>query len=191
MNLSRIEGWETPHTRTDDNTFYSDNAPKRTFFSTLKSFPQPPPRKLKKNWALECRSERKGLWPVVPWTEARPRVVVNILKTQDRELQTNIFHSSITCIWLIRSSYVSTMHIYVILLSDTCYSGVLIQVGTEQLRNKQIFIYSLLFSIISLKGVLFKTKNLFIIWILPFNNCCSNIKKQLTLSLSLLYLLWV
>ena len=32
MILSTIEGWETPHTTTDDNTFYSDDEPRRFFF---------------------------------------------------------------------------------------------------------------------------------------------------------------
>ena len=32
MNLSTIEGWETPHTTTDDNTFYSsENEPRRVY----------------------------------------------------------------------------------------------------------------------------------------------------------------
>ena len=29
MDLSTIEGWETPHTNTDDNTFYSEGEPRR------------------------------------------------------------------------------------------------------------------------------------------------------------------
>ena len=33
MNLSNIEGWETPHTTTDDNTFYSsENEPRRVYW---------------------------------------------------------------------------------------------------------------------------------------------------------------
>ena len=33
MNLSTIEGWETPHTNTDDNTFYSsENEPRRVYW---------------------------------------------------------------------------------------------------------------------------------------------------------------
>ena len=33
MNLSTIEGWETPHTTTDDNTFYSsENEPRRVYW---------------------------------------------------------------------------------------------------------------------------------------------------------------
>ena len=64
MNLSTIEGWETPHTTTDDNTFYSSekeprrvhwdfspnetfdsNEPRRVYFaSSPSSTPPPPPR---------------------------------------------------------------------------------------------------------------------------------------------------
>ena len=29
MNLSTIDGWETPHTTTDDNTFFSEDEPRR------------------------------------------------------------------------------------------------------------------------------------------------------------------
>ena len=29
MYVSTIEGWETPHTTTDDNTFYSEGEPRR------------------------------------------------------------------------------------------------------------------------------------------------------------------
>ena len=33
MNVSTIEGWETPHTTTDDNTFYSsENEPRRVYW---------------------------------------------------------------------------------------------------------------------------------------------------------------
>ena len=33
MNLSTIEGWETPHTTTDDNTFYpSEGEPRRVYW---------------------------------------------------------------------------------------------------------------------------------------------------------------
>ena len=36
MNLSTIEGWETPHTTTDDNTFYSsDNEQRRVYWDSL------------------------------------------------------------------------------------------------------------------------------------------------------------
>ena len=36
MNLSTIEGWETPHTTTNDNTFYSsENEPRRVYWDSL------------------------------------------------------------------------------------------------------------------------------------------------------------
>ena len=35
MNISTIEGWETPHTTTDDNTFYSsENEPRRVYWNS-------------------------------------------------------------------------------------------------------------------------------------------------------------
>ena len=85
MNISTISGLETPHTTTDDNTFYysSDNDPRRIYWETSlnetfesieprrvypiaspPSTPTPPPRKLKRKLSLgmsfpkegECRS---------------------------------------------------------------------------------------------------------------------------------------
>ena len=49
MNLSTVDGWETPHTTTDDNTFYSSDEPKRIYFlpSSPSSLPSPP-RKMKR-----------------------------------------------------------------------------------------------------------------------------------------------
>ena len=49
MNLSTIEGWETPQTTTDDNTFYSsENEPRRVYwdFSTDKTFESNEPRRV-------------------------------------------------------------------------------------------------------------------------------------------------
>ena len=63
MNVSTFNSWETTHTTTDDNTFYSDDEPRRIYF--LPSTPTPPPpRKLKRKLSLgmsfpkegECRS---------------------------------------------------------------------------------------------------------------------------------------
>ena len=67
MLLSTIEGWETPHTTRDDNTFYSEGGPRRvywdsppsetfdsneprqvSFASRPSSTPPPPPRQKKK-----------------------------------------------------------------------------------------------------------------------------------------------
>ena len=49
MNLSTIEGWETPHTTTDDNTFYSsENEPGRVYwdFSADETFESNEPRRV-------------------------------------------------------------------------------------------------------------------------------------------------
>ena len=49
MNLSTIEGWETPHTTTDDNTFYSsENEPRRVYwdFSADETFESNEPRRV-------------------------------------------------------------------------------------------------------------------------------------------------
>ena len=63
MNVSTFNSWETTHTTTDDNTFYSGDEPRRIYF--LPSTPTPPPpRKLKRKLSLgmsfpkegECRS---------------------------------------------------------------------------------------------------------------------------------------
>ena len=63
MNVSTFDSWETSHTTTDENTFYSDDQPRRIGF--LPSTPTPPPpRKLKRKLSLgnpfqkegECRS---------------------------------------------------------------------------------------------------------------------------------------
>ena len=34
MNVSTIDGWETPHTTTDDNTFYSEGEPRRVYWDS-------------------------------------------------------------------------------------------------------------------------------------------------------------
>ena len=49
MNLSTIEAWETPHTNTDDNTFYSsENEPRRVYwdFSPDETFDSNEPRRV-------------------------------------------------------------------------------------------------------------------------------------------------
>ena len=69
MNLSTFDTWETPHTTTDDNTFYPEDEPKRvhwtspldeTFHSEgkprwiyLLSSPSPPSPPRKMQWKLE------------------------------------------------------------------------------------------------------------------------------------------
>ena len=79
MNLSTIEGWETPHTTTDDNTFYSsENEPRRVYWDFLPdetfesneprrvsparrppSTPPPPPRQ-KRRQSIGMSFPKKG-----------------------------------------------------------------------------------------------------------------------------------
>ena len=79
MNLSTTEGWETPHTTTDDNTFYSsENEPRRVYWDSLtdetfesneprrvsparnpSSTPPPPPRQ-KRRLSMKMSSPKNG-----------------------------------------------------------------------------------------------------------------------------------
>ena len=64
MNVSAFNSWETSYTTTDDDTFYSDDEPRRINFLPSTPTPPPPPRKLKRRLSLgmsfpkegECRS---------------------------------------------------------------------------------------------------------------------------------------
>ena len=49
LNVSTFDSWETSHTTTDDNTFYSSDEPRRIYFLPS-SHPSPPslPRKTKR-----------------------------------------------------------------------------------------------------------------------------------------------
>ena len=54
MNVSTIEGWETPHTATDDNTFYfSEGEPRRVYwdFSPDETFDSNEPRQVSPAWS--------------------------------------------------------------------------------------------------------------------------------------------
>ena len=51
-NVSTFDSWETSHTATDDNTFYSDDEPRRKYFLPSTPTPPPPPRKLKSKLSL-------------------------------------------------------------------------------------------------------------------------------------------
>ena len=96
-NLSTIERWETPHTTTDNNTFYCDDEPRRSYFCTFQSFPQLRPRKLKKTepWNVPPKkresvaAELRGLYTVAPKSDGHTRLVVNQLRTQDSKLHTH------------------------------------------------------------------------------------------------------
>ena len=59
-NVSTFDNWETSHTTTDDNNFYSDDEPVRIYFLPSTPTPPPPPRKMKKKWNWECRFQEKG-----------------------------------------------------------------------------------------------------------------------------------
>ena len=50
-NFSTIEGWETLHKTTDDNTFYSDEEPRRIYFLPSSPSPPLPHRQLRKKCA--------------------------------------------------------------------------------------------------------------------------------------------
>ena len=80
MNLSTIEGWETPHTTIDDNTFYSsENESRRVYWDSLpdetfesneprrvsptrspSSTPPPPPRQKRRLSMGMSFSKKKG-----------------------------------------------------------------------------------------------------------------------------------
>ena len=61
MNLSTIDGWETPHTTTDDNIFFSDDEPRRIYFLPSSPFSQLSPRKLKGKRSLGMSFSKKGI----------------------------------------------------------------------------------------------------------------------------------
>ena len=80
MNVSAYNSWETPHTTTDDNTFFSDDEPRRVYWTTplgetfesedeprriyvlsSSSSPQPsPPRRQKRKLNLEMSFPKEG-----------------------------------------------------------------------------------------------------------------------------------
>ena len=78
MNVSTFNSWETPHTTTDDNTFYSPYEPRRVYWTSAldETFdsedeprrihllsspsPPPPPRKMKRKLAIGMSFPKKG-----------------------------------------------------------------------------------------------------------------------------------
>ena len=77
MNVSTFNSWETPHTTTDDNTFYSSDEPRRVYWTSpsdeafdskdeprrlfvLSSPSPPPPCKMKRNLELRMSFPKKG-----------------------------------------------------------------------------------------------------------------------------------
>ena len=59
MSVSTIDGWETPHTTTDDNTFYSDDEPRRIFCLSHPTAATPP-QKLKRKLSLGMSFPKRG-----------------------------------------------------------------------------------------------------------------------------------
>ena len=78
MNISTFNSWETPHTTTDDNTFYSEDEPRRIYWTSpleetfdsedeprrlhLMSSPSPPPtpRKMKRKLEIGVSFPKRG-----------------------------------------------------------------------------------------------------------------------------------
>ena len=78
MNLSTIDGWETPHTTTNDNTFYSKHKPRRVHWTSLLdelfhsegklkrtyllsgTSPPSPPGKMKRKLEMGMSSPKRG-----------------------------------------------------------------------------------------------------------------------------------
>ena len=59
-NISSIDGWETPHTTTDDNTFYSDDEPRRIYFFPSIRTPPLPSRKVRRKLSLGISFPKRG-----------------------------------------------------------------------------------------------------------------------------------
>ena len=60
MNVSTFNSWETTHTTTDDNTFYSDDEPRRTYFFAINSYPAAAPKAEKEIEPWNVLSKRGG-----------------------------------------------------------------------------------------------------------------------------------
>ena len=60
MSVSIIDSWETSHTTTDDNTFYSDDEPRTLYFLPSTPTPPPPPRKMEKKLSLGMSFPKGG-----------------------------------------------------------------------------------------------------------------------------------
>ena len=93
MNVSIFNSWETPHTTTDDNTFYSEDQPRRVYWTSpldetfqseserrriylmSSSSPPTPPRKMKRKFERECLIQKKG--------ECRSTSTMRSLRTSD------------------------------------------------------------------------------------------------------------
>ena len=61
INISTIEGWETRHTSTDNNTFHSDDELRRFDFLPSSRSQRGHLESWKENWGLECPSRKGGV----------------------------------------------------------------------------------------------------------------------------------
>ena len=108
MNISTTEGNETPHTTTDDNTFYSsENEPRRVYWDihssdtfdsneprnvSVASSPSstpPPPRRQKRNLIMGMSFPQRGECPSTPARHAAnpyPKESPPMLKTNSKHL---------------------------------------------------------------------------------------------------------
>ena len=105
MNFSTFNSWETPHTTTDDNTFHSEDEPRRAYWTSpmgeifysggelrriyLLSSPPPPstPRKMKRKLEIGmCFPKRTGVSQHV--CEACGQVIPQQGTFKDRQLKT-------------------------------------------------------------------------------------------------------
>ena len=60
LNVSTFNSWQMSHTTTDDNTFYSDDEPRRIYFLPTTPTPPPPPRKMKRKLSLAMSFSKGG-----------------------------------------------------------------------------------------------------------------------------------
>ena len=108
MNFSTFNSWETPHTTTDDNTFYSSDEPRLVYWTSPldKTFdseeeprrihlfsspsPRPPPRKMKRKLEIGMSFPKKrrnvaahlrSLRSDDPLSEGHPRSIEQELET--------------------------------------------------------------------------------------------------------------
>ena len=141
VNVSTFDSWETSHTTTDDNTFYSDDEPGRIYFLPSTPIPPPPPpESWKKIEPGNVLSKRKGsvaahlrsLRRDDSLSKRHPRSInqeLELLKTLKliyerlnlwfhllKKLPRHVF---IYSIFRIRTRYVSTLYTHRIHVDDT------------------------------------------------------------------------
>ena len=61
MNVSTIDGWQTPHTTMDGIVFYSNDEPRRIYFLDSSPSPSPPPKLEKKTDCWNVLPKKRGV----------------------------------------------------------------------------------------------------------------------------------